>query len=697
MHSSMRVSVLSRNLPPASNTVAPGPKRVGSSPASVAPSSSATSFKSLSRSNGMRNSNGSSPVSTRRKVEDWDAQAEKDADDNADVHSLRRDSKLTPALSSVRLPGPSGTISPQPSTVEPEDYDDQSMGGDDDENLRDSGDEKGETSPGSPPGPVLSTVSFHADRTSPLKKTIVRKIVPVAASSTASVRSTYTRNHGSGAGISLHLPPTSSASSIRSSSASIRSHTSTIRKSTTTSPSTRGATPRTSTVSSLASSRPTSNISISTGGDTFRTANSSVGAGTGPRSRTTSSNSTVSNASSTRASLGGSSGRATPTRPGAVGGAGPGARGRKGSTGSTKSGVAAGGPTPSKRPPVPVLDPKKLSSGLAKKPASITPSVKSVVSTAKRKAPAITAVAGGRSTVTRSDNDLVAASDRERRQQQETDARVSPMASEELKVSESMVTAEEGLAASIAVQGMGRATEVAGEHKKTNSTASTASNATLKRKGSSDTITTYMSGGLSGPNNLGANKTPTKKKSTPSTQGAINEDHPLPSLSLTPRGATLEIGIPCIISSKRKRFKAYARYIGEVEGELGPWVGVEVPVGESWGGDRDMDADRQWHDGTWGGIRYFEIGSTAESEWEYSVGDERASRRRRVDLSMSSGSALGGKGLLKREGDQLSVGRVKRFRSISPAVSDASGSESRGLFVRPQQVLYVVDAVGSDL
>jgi hypothetical protein len=268
------------------------------------------------------------------------------------------------------------------------------------------------------------------------------------------------------------------------------------------------------------------------------------------------------------------------------------------------------------------------------------------------------------------------------------------METDEQTVSESMATAEADFG--IATKGNRRATEIAGDHKKSSSTASTASNATLKRKGSSDTITTNISGGLSGPNNL-ANKTPTKKKSTPSTQRAINEDHALSSLSFTPRGATLEIGIPCIISSKRKRFKAYARYIGEVEGELGPWVGVEVPVGESWGGDRDMDVDRQWHDGTWGGIRYFEIGSTAESEWEYSAGDERASRRRRPDLSSGSGSALGGKGFLKREGDQLSVGRVKRFRSISPAVSDASGSESRGLFVRPQQVLYVVDAVGSDL
>jgi len=157
--------------------------------------------------------------------------------------------------------------------------------------------------------------------------------------------------------------------------------------------------------------------------------------------------------------------------------------------------------------------------------------------------------------------------------------------------------------------------------------------------------------------------------------------------SIHPRGATLDIVIPCIISSKRKRFRAYARYIGEVAGELGPWVGVEVPVGESWVGDKL--GDRQWNDGTWGGVRYFDIGASG-SDWD-DADNDRAIRRRKLDIM--NGSVKG----LKREGDQLSVDRTKRKRSASPAISDISNSESRGLFVRPQQVLYVVDAVGSDL
>jgi len=160
---------------------------------------------------------------------------------------------------------------------------------------------------------------------------------------------------------------------------------------------------------------------------------------------------------------------------------------------------------------------------------------------------------------------------------------------------------------------------------------------------------------------------------------------------MAPRGATLDIGIACIVSSKRKRFKAFARYIGEVEGERGPWVGVEVPVNDpNWMGDDNPDFDGPlWNDGTWGGIRYFDIGSGG-SEWDF--GDDKATRRRRGDglLRLQDSGGYG----LKREGEALSVDRAKRFRSASPAPSDVSSSESRGLFVRPQQVLYVVDAVG---
>ena len=205
----------------------------------------------------------------------------------------------------------------------------------------------------------------------------------------------------------------------------------------------------------------------------------------------------------------------------------------------------------------------------------------------------------------------------------------------------------------------------------------------LARRGSSDTIT--------------ATYTPATPTSDPPPTQPLTSENVAP---LSPPGASLEIGIPCIISSKRRRFRAFARYIGEVLGEHGPWVGVEVPVGsgDTWVGD--LCDGRAWCDGTWGGVRYFDIGGCG-SEWEFgdtNLGRSREGAKRRLDgvngltTSYSSGN-------LKREGDQLFSGmdRSKRLRSSSPAGSDMSTSESRGLFVRPQQVLYVVDAVGADL
>ncbi|KAK0454113.1 uncharacterized protein EV420DRAFT_1765921 [Desarmillaria tabescens] len=217
-----------------------------------------------------------------------------------------------------------------------------------------------------------------------------------------------------------------------------------------------------------------------------------------------------------------------------------------------------------------------------------------------------------------------------------------------------------------------RAQSLASEHKKTESVASNSSStSTLKRKGSSDTI-----------------KTTTAPKTPPTEPAPISST---PSLPVSPqaKGATLEIGIPCIISSRRKRFKAYARYIGEVEGELGSWVGVEVP------GNFAGDLGGEWNDGSWGGVRYFDIGGGASSEWGDGSGSGFAGRRKADWVHMPRNGNGTVKGV-KRPGEGMG-GRAKRIRSSSPAGSDSEAAESRGLFVRPQQVLYVVDAIDGDL
>jgi len=155
------------------------------------------------------------------------------------------------------------------------------------------------------------------------------------------------------------------------------------------------------------------------------------------------------------------------------------------------------------------------------------------------------------------------------------------------------------------------------------------------------------------------------------------------------RGASLNVGIPCIVTSKRNRFRAFARYIGEVEGENGPWVGVEVPISDSWGSDK-LEG-RQWNDGSWGGVQYFQI--THGTEWEES--EEYAARRRRLE-QINAIIHQGSKGV-KRGADLLSMERTKRMRSASPVISESSVSDVRGLFVRPQQILYVIGAVDADI
>ncbi|KAG5642183.1 hypothetical protein DXG03_003446 [Asterophora parasitica] len=731
MHSSMRVSVHSRNLPAARRgRGTPSPSSV------VAPSSSTgTSYKS------MRMNASTSSLARHSPLARDDDKGDEDMDNS------RPDSKLTPGLGSISLPPSysSRSASPsQPSIIEPEDDDGESRSGDYDD-TNSVFEDQGPSSTALPRSLSLDHTQHEQPTISTTlngKKVLIRKVTPSTRRPTPSIASTTTtvksRTSVAPGGTSRPVSAAasvrssaasvrSSAASVRSSAASVRSVASTIRKSTVTGsgnlrppprpkspttpvssgspglsrPSSRGSlAPSTHSLSlrpgHTISTRPTSSVSTSnasesTNSTAFRSAQST------PRSRRTSGASVTSNVSTTARG-----GRETP--PAQRGGrtstaaATAAARVRKVSTGSTKSNVSMAGATPTKRPPLPTVDTNKLSPASVRRTVSSASSVRSVASTvstttsiAARKA----LLAAGQKAAGASGN----GSPSETAKKAEKEKKV-PVPASSLEPEEPALLAT---SSTITIKGKTRAEAVL-DHKKSSSTASTGSTSTLKRRGSSDTITTKMS-----ETSRSTNKPAvvSKPASTPpsSDAKALKENQALPTLPIAARGATLDIGIPCIISSKRKRFKAYARYIGEVEGEDGPWVGVEVPVSEGWGGvgDRD-DGERQWNDGTWGGIRYFEIGSTTGSEWDYGGGsgglggDDRAARRRRVEwVGSGSGSVFGGKGVLKREGDQLTVDRAKRFRSVSPAVSDASGMETRGLFVRPQQVLYVVDAVGSDL
>ena len=120
----------------------------------------------------------------------------------------------------------------------------------------------------------------------------------------------------------------------------------------------------------------------------------------------------------------------------------------------------------------------------------------------------------------------------------------------------------------------------------------------------------------------------------------------------------------------------YARYIGEVLGKMGSWVGVEVPIpiGDNNWGDLSQE-DEKWNGSSWGGVWYCAIeGMSGGSEY----GNDCMVRKRRIDAGDVWGR--GKKGMLKQEGDQLSIssGRMKRMSSVNPAVSEMSGTESKG-------------------
>jgi hypothetical protein len=736
MASSMRVSVLSRSLPTRQTSTGTTATTTSFRDRDNGLSSSASSLRSVVRTSsdsyasamsgntigGVRSSNGG--MSPARMIVK-ETRAMKD----------RPDSKLTPSvLTSPSILEPEVLEEDQEEEVEEEEYDEY-----DDESR--NGDEQPST-----PQPTI-------------KKVLITR----ASLASVTSRSTLSSLAGSRSTSSVSTRPLSSASSVRSQNTVRRSvgssaGSSRLNVTPSTTKSTISRPTRTQRISTTATSRPTSSLSSTTDSTaTYRTA-SPGGLSTPTRSRRTSGASTV----SIRTPSGGKQSSPISDRSRRISGASvssvasntgspksPAARVRTTSTGKK---TVVRGVTP------PLPDPKKLSPNVPR-PGSIHSSisggstasnstskkvVRNVVSKKKSgdveqssltleipvKEPEVEEAKEGR------EKDVDKEKEMDVDVEVEVDKDIVKGVDENPPIAENIIVEDPPLPSTTPIKPKDRPSIPvleSTEHKKSSSSTSTGSVATLKRKGSSDTITTIIS---SPPAPIIVDA-PLIKQLPPTPSSDILPPPPPPlqhqsstlrlptsvvvDYKVVPQGATLDIGIPCIIASKRKRFKAYARYIGEVQGEIGAWVGVEVPIpfGDSYTsssggdassvGDKVHGDDRQWNDGTWGGIRYFEIGGMGGSEWDYGSGgtnDDRASRRRRVDggsvIWGNSGGGKGDKGILKREGDQLSIAsasemRRKKFRSVSPAVSDMSGVETRGLFVRPQQVLYVVDAVGIDL
>ncbi|KIM37117.1 hypothetical protein M413DRAFT_31068 [Hebeloma cylindrosporum] len=738
MASSMRVSVLSLSVhtrPSVRENNAPG--------------SSASSVHSLARSTTSVSSTAStSTVSTARHPNPTGmSPARRIANDVRAGRPIemkdRPDSKLTPSSSSI-ISRESQTPSPrqQPSIIEPgvDEVEEQV-----DEDRMDDEDEGNSIYQTPPP---------------PLKKILITR------ASLASVTSRASTKTGSSVKSATPSVKTPVRKSTTTTSSSIRTTPSSASFTSSSRPSSRGSTHSTARSRLTVSTNKTGNAGPSTASrPTSRVSTRSISGGGGARPISTASTATETTGSyrtaSTKASV--STPTARPRRTSTTSTASVRTGGGRSNTGSpvnertrrisgaSVSSVASNATsvrsttraTPAKRiaPPVPTADPKKLSPASAatskSRPVSSHSTASTVFSTPKK-----VVVVGtlGRKPIdekksmeststpeapsaqplpTSNANPIEAESEKEN----QTPASPPPVPVEPLPIPISAPVAEAPVSntSSVitirpAIRPEANSSSVSHEHKKTSSSASTSSVATLKRKNSTDTIKiTKSSEPVSNPSQQPPRQplqpqppaTQVQPSSPPVVNHASSATQPRSIEDVlandVPQGSTLDIGIPCIISSKRKRFKAYARYIGEVLGESGPWVGVEVPIpiGDANWGDREGEKpadDRQWNDGSWGGVRYFAIGGMQGGS-EY--GDDRMARRRRIDAGSVGGAVWGRgeKGVLKREGDQLSISseRMKRMRSVSPAVSEMSGTESRGLFVRPQQVLYVVDAVDSDL
>ncbi|KAI0002559.1 hypothetical protein BJV74DRAFT_882177 [Russula compacta] len=432
--------------------------------------------------------------------------------------------------------------------------------------------------------------------------------------------------------VSRPKSPSGSVTSVRSRASTVRKHTQ--------------STPTPSLRASSVTPRPTSSVSQrSDASSTFKSTNSEFPGEPTPRPRCSSVSSTVSTVS-VKTTATATSTTATPT-----------SRPRRTSATSVMS---INMPTKPKKPVPPLPDPVRLST----RPAQRSPSNASLRSTASTSPSTLKKIVPRKSTAGK------------------------PGESPKAKT----LSVSRDTAADLAGTVKGKGREPAATEEDPLPTSKPALRVTSANEASASSASILVA-----PHHKGSTESISRTTST--SDGSAPAQPPLTPPDGAPRGATLQVGIPCIITSKRARFRALARYIGEVEGELGPWVGVEVPMGDTWPCDK-LDA-RAWHDGTWGGVRYFDIGSGSSSSADWDFGDDLrgTTRRKRLDVhGHGHGFSTIGKGggrTLKREGGQLdTIGRSKRLRSASPARSDTMITESRGLFVRPQQVLYVVDAVG---
>ncbi|KAI8456911.1 hypothetical protein BY996DRAFT_4579021 [Phakopsora pachyrhizi] len=163
---------------------------------------------------------------------------------------------------------------------------------------------------------------------------------------------------------------------------------------------------------------------------------------------------------------------------------------------------------------------------------------------------------------------------------------------------------------------------------------------------------------------------------------------------LKPPGTTLLIGIPCVVATTNKledgmvqpiKFRAVVKYLGEAFFGPGQWVGVEVAEKE------DMPK-KDWNDGTVDGVRYFELGQESkESKLRLFRNLSATPSGERSPSSNSNHLNGGGSGSNhSEEGGSVNSLRPSFFSSSHRSFnSEHEEKATRGLFVRPQEVIFV--------
>lgn len=212
---------------------------------------------------------------------------------------------------------------------------------------------------------------------------------------------------------------------------------------------------------------------------------------------------------------------------------------------------------------------------------------------------------------------------------------------------------------------------------------------------------------------------PSPTAPAPASQAATPESS-IP-FDVSTHGTQLTLGIPCIVAPRNvrtqkplARFRATVKYIGPLAGHTGAWVGVEVPLplpaaleGESSNDGTLGIGAGGWNDGTWAGVRYFLLGPP-RGERSGEAGRERRRRIARMvgkseteiesewDDADPRGLDADGPAPAKRRKDASGV----KYGAVRSTLTGKDGeqagkaeqSETRGLFIRPSDVLWVVSS-----